>query len=86
MEGLDVGFAERILTGAGPIGLLAWGIFSVYRKDMNEHLANWKGQSELLVRAIQANTEALSALRTKMEADDARENHGYAYDHGSDHR
>jgi hypothetical protein len=66
------GLVQYALTmGVG--GLVAYGMFLVYRKDILALLAQWKGQSEMLMAVVTKNTEATTALtvlmREKIEAD-----------------
>lgn len=35
-----------------------------YRKDMKQYTAQWQGQSDILIKVVIANTEAMTALRT----------------------
>jgi hypothetical protein len=63
----------RWLIQLGIGGVLAGGIFWVYRKDMIRWLELWKGQSEkwnrqseLLMTVVRDNTEAITALRMEI--------------------
>jgi hypothetical protein len=43
-------------------GLLALGMFLVYRRDSQQNIENWKGQSTILVQVVKENTAAVTAL------------------------
>lgn len=48
------------LSGLGVGGVLAAFMFGIYRKDMRELTAQWKGQTELLVQVVKENTAAFT--------------------------
>lgn len=48
------------LSGLGVGGVLAALMFSIYRKDMRELTAQWKGQSEMLMQVVKENTAAFT--------------------------
>ena len=59
-------FTQWVATlGVG--GVLALAMFYVYRKDMADHIAAWKGQSEALLTVVQDNVKALTALGVLVE-------------------
>jgi hypothetical protein len=73
---MDAELIKSLLTGAGPIGLLAYGVFIHYSKvtqanqdRLVELIGQWKGQSDLLVRVVQENSAAISALVTRLDQD-----------------
>jgi hypothetical protein len=47
-------------------GLLALGMFLVYRRDSQQNTANWQGQSQMLVQVVKENTAAISALTANL--------------------
>lgn len=56
-------------TALGVGGILAWGMFHVYRKDAEIHRQDmlrltdqWKGQSDLLVAVVKENTACQQRL------------------------
>lgn len=53
----------RYLATLGVGGVLAGFIFWFYRKDAAEHTKAWQGQSEVLIRVVQENTVAITALQ-----------------------
>ena len=64
----------KIAASQGVVGLLAFGMFKVYEKTTKEHaekleghITNWKGQADILVKVVQDNTEAMTALRSLLE-------------------
>lgn len=61
--------AELIKLAAqyGGPGLFALGIFLVYRRDMQQHIANWQGQSQMLVQVVKENTAAIAALTAHLD-------------------
>lgn len=44
-------------------GVLAWGMFQVYRKDMQRNNDLWKGQSEMLMQVVKENTAAITSIQ-----------------------
>lgn len=48
-------------------GVLAWGMFQVYRKDMREMQGQWKGQAEIMVSVVKENTKAVTELTTMIK-------------------
>lgn len=48
------------LSGLGVGGVLAGLMFGIYRKDMRELTAQWRGQTELLVTVVKENTAAFT--------------------------
>lgn len=57
----------KLVATLGVGGVLAWGMFSVYRKDSLAWQSAWKGQSEMLVQVVKENTAAITALVTKLD-------------------
>ena len=55
------------VTTLGVGGVLAWGMFYVYRKDMAAHVTAWKGQSEALLAVVSENVKAITALGVLVE-------------------
>jgi len=56
---------ESLLTTLAPLGvggILAGVMFMLYRKDMREFVANWAGQTQLLIAVVKENTAAITAL------------------------
>lgn len=43
-------------------GVLAAGMFFMYRQDAKEWRDSWKGQSEMMVQVVKENTAAVTAL------------------------
>lgn len=59
-------FTQWIATlGVG--GILAYVMFQVYRKDMAQHIEQWKGQSVALLTVVQDNVKAITALSVLVE-------------------
>jgi hypothetical protein len=54
-------------------GILAGGIFFVYRKDSLIWQEAWKGQSQILVQVVKENTAAVTALIAKLDGRDVRD-------------
>lgn len=54
-------------TTLGIGGVLAAGMFLVYRKDMAAHISAWKGQSDALLVVVQENTRAVTAMGVLVE-------------------
>jgi hypothetical protein len=52
----------QFFTTVGIGGLLAWGMFLAYRKDMLAHVEAWKGQTQVLVEVVKENTAAVTTL------------------------
>jgi hypothetical protein len=50
------------LVSLGVGGILAGGMFMVYRKDMKINSDAWRGQSEMLMAVVKENTAAITAL------------------------
>ncbi len=50
------------LASLGVGGVLAGGMFLVYRKDMKVNSEAWRGQSEMLMVVVKENTAAITAL------------------------
>lgn len=50
------------LASLGVGGILAGGMFLVYRKDAREWHEAWRGQAQLLTQVIKENTAAITAL------------------------
>lgn len=70
----------KAIASQGVVGILAFGMFKVYEKTTKDHadklavhIANWKGQSELLVGMVERNTEAMTALRVVLDRDTTSE-------------
>lgn len=57
----------QFAASMGVGGLLALGMFLVYRRDMQQHVENWKGQSQILVQVVKDNTAAITALTTHLD-------------------
>jgi hypothetical protein len=58
----------------GATGLLAYGMFLVYRKDMagyaeslKQHLDIERGRSDILIQVVKANTEVNAKLCEKLD-------------------
>lgn len=49
-------------SSQGIAGLLAAGVFMVYRKDAKGWIDLWHGQSEQLMQVVKENTAAITAL------------------------
>lgn len=62
----DNGVGWLATLGVG--GALAWGMFQVYRKDVKQYTDLWKTQSEMLMKVVIDNTEAITALRGDITA------------------
>jgi len=56
------------ITTLGVGGVLAWMMFQVYRKDVRANSDLWRGQSEALMRVVQENIRAITALAVLVEA------------------
>lgn len=56
--------AETIkwISSLGVGGVLAGGMFMIYRKDAKEWREAWRGQAEIMVQVIKENTAAITAL------------------------
>lgn len=54
--------ALKWLASLGVGGVIAGGMFLVYRKDALAWQQAWKGQSEMLVQVIKENTAAITEL------------------------
>ena len=50
------------LVSLGVGGVLAGGMFAVYRKDMRVNSEAWRGQSEMLMSVVKENTAAITSL------------------------
>lgn len=72
---LDLEFAKW-LSGLGVGGVLAAVMFSIYRKDMRELTAQWKGQTEMLVQVVKENTAAFTQNTTVIQSLHAHMNNG----------
>lgn len=57
----------KFIGSLGLGGVLAWGMFLVYRKDSLVWQESWKGQQQLLVQVVKENTAAITALITKLD-------------------
>jgi len=57
----EVRFLEQ-LAPLGIGGLLAWGMFVLYRRDSREMAAKWEGQSSALIAVVKENTAAITTL------------------------
>lgn len=57
----------KVIGSLGLGAVLAWGMFSVYRKDAVAWQNAWKGQSEMLIQVVKENTAAITALIAKLE-------------------
>lgn len=56
---MDLEFVKWLATlGVG--GALAGMMFLVYRKDMRELTAQWRGQTEMLMEVVKDNTQAMT--------------------------
>lgn len=67
MEVFDQEFTKWLATlGIG--GALAAMIFYFYRKDLNYHLEQWKGQAHVLLEVVKENTESNTKLIEVVEA------------------
>lgn len=58
----------KIIGSLGLGGILAWGMFLVYRKDSLAWQESWKGQQQLLVQVVKENSVAITALVTRLES------------------
>jgi hypothetical protein len=64
---MDVEFLKYLSTlGVG--GLIAGLMFMVYRKDMAQYAAQWKGQSEALLQVVKENSAAITANTSTIQA------------------
>ena len=54
-------------TSLGVGGVLALGMFLVYRRDAQQNLENWRGQSEMLITVVKENTQVISKLTEKLD-------------------
>lgn len=64
---MDIEFVKWLATlGVG--GALAGMMFIVYRKDMRELTAQWRGQTELLVQVVRDNTVAMTQNTTVVQS------------------
>ena len=59
--------AATFFASLGVGGVLAWGMFSVYRKDVKQMLEAWQGQTALLMKVVTENTQALSEHKAAIE-------------------
>lgn len=60
----------ELLTLAAPLGVggvLALGMFLVHRRDMQQHISNWQGQSQMLVQVVKDNTVAITKLTEHLD-------------------
>lgn len=64
---MDLEFTKW-LSGLGVGGVLAAVMFTIYRKDMREVAAQWKGQTEILVQVVKDNTAALTQNTTVIQS------------------
>lgn len=48
-------------------GVLALAMFLVHRKDMQQHVENWRGQSQILAGIVEKNTAAITALTVQLD-------------------
>lgn len=60
----------KFFASMGVGGVLAGGIFYVYRKDALVWSDAWKGQSAMLMAVVKENTAAVTALIGKLERKD----------------
>lgn len=61
---------EQFLQWAAPLGVggvLAAGMFLLYRRDTAVHIENWKGQSQILAGIVERNTAAITALTVQLD-------------------
>lgn len=59
----------KVIASQGVVGVLAYGMFMVYRKDMQERLAEALAQRSELIQVVKDNTEAMTALKGAIDAD-----------------
>lgn len=62
-EGFNSIEFARWLGTLGVGGLLAWGMFQVYRKDVKVMEEAWKGQTQILMQVVRDNTAAMTSLQ-----------------------
>ncbi len=63
------------LASLGVGGILAGGMFAVYRKDAAAWQEAWKGQAAILIQVVKENTAAMTANTAAIAAaNDAIEN------------
>lgn len=48
-------------------GILALAMFLIHRKDMQEHIEKWRGQSEILVTVVRENSTVIAKLTEKLD-------------------
>lgn len=58
---------SNFYVSLGVGGLLAWGMFLLYRRDMNQRLDEWKGQSAQLLVIVENNTRVVTLLNERLE-------------------
>lgn len=76
---MDIELVKQLLTVTGPIGVLAYAMFSAYRADAKgnadrlvEILKERKDERDQMIGVVQANTAAVTALIAKIEQDLAK--------------
>lgn len=57
----------KYAASLGVGGVLALAMFLIHRKDMQEHIAHWRGQSEILIQVVKENTTAIAALTSHLD-------------------
>lgn len=57
----------QFFVSLGIGGVLAWGMFLLYRRDMTTRLEEWKGQSASTLEALQNNTRVITLLNERLE-------------------
>jgi hypothetical protein len=71
---MDIELVKQLLTVTGPIGILAYAMFSAYRADsksnadrMLDMMKERRDEREQLIVVVQANTAAMTALTATIE-------------------
>lgn len=65
---MDPADLAKYLPALGVGGILAWGMFQVYRKDVRQMLDAWQGQTALLMKVVQENTKELAEHKAAIQS------------------
>jgi hypothetical protein len=64
---MDPEILKLIAQLGGVGGVLAVGMFLVYRKDALKWIEDWKGQSQMLLKVVVDTTSTLTAVISKLD-------------------